>query len=89
MKIKPEHYQELKTAITRVVSEGFSEQICKTAKNDPRVKDLAKRIRWDLLWAALKLTPSAKETLDKIYEYGHDGHVDTALKKIVAEFELH
>lgn len=47
--------------------------------NDPRVKNIDKRFRWDLLYA----TSSAARTnwFDNVYAYGADDtHVDTALK---------
>lgn len=79
MKMKPEHYQHLKTAITALPLEKVKADL----RNDPRVKDFDKRLRWDLMYAA-KLSDWACETL---YPYLNDDHIDTALKAIMKEIE--
>lgn len=47
---------------------------------DSKIKDFEKRFRWDLLRAS-------KFDLKSVYEYAYDDHIDTALRKIVAELE--
>lgn len=69
MKIKPEHYEHLKTAILAnphaptlpsYIARGLTE----------------KRWRWDLLYLA-KLSPWISSNL---YPYANDDHIDTALR---------
>jgi hypothetical protein len=48
---------------------------------DSRVKDLEKRIRWDLTYQA-NLTGFI---CDSLYSYLDDSHIDTALKSIMKE----
>jgi len=47
-------------------------------------RDVEKRLRWDMMWAAV----SSTWVCDNIYKLGmHDTHIDTALKKIVSSME--
>ena len=83
MKIKPEHYDELKQAIERVQSEYPSHSLESyiSAGLTPM------RFRWDLLWTAIKLgyfqlgdgvgVPGCP-----LYAYLNDTHIDTALRRI-------
>lgn len=49
-----------------------------------RSRDVEKRLRWDMMWAAVRGTAIC----DNIYNQGmHDVHIDTALKKIVRSME--
>ena len=49
-----------------------------------RSRDVEKRLRWDMMWAAV----SSTWVCDNIYKQGmHDSHIDTALKKIVRSME--
>jgi hypothetical protein len=47
-----------------------------------RVKDLNKRYRWDLLWAADRAKTSLWTA--RVYDYANDAHIDTALRALVA-----
>lgn len=50
-----------------------------TLEQDPRVKDIDKRFRWDLLWAADN--NARTNWFTRIYAHGADDtHVDTALR---------
>ena len=78
MKIKPEHYQTLKTAATAMI------------KAHPNVRDSYreagysdKRYRWDLLHASVGSTWVCRE----LYPYLDDTHIDTALRRILAEVQ--
>ena len=83
MKIKPEHYAHMKNAIAALPREKVL--LHKEAlKDDPRVKDLEMRFRWDLQYAA-KLSPWVSETL---YSYLNDTHIDTAMRSIVKDLKL-
>lgn len=83
MKIRPEHYEVIRLAIQRITPD-MRAHMAATATADPRVKDLAKRIRWDLLW----FTGLTKWLCDTVYPYADDSHVDAALRAIVKELEL-
>lgn len=49
-----------------------------------RSRDVEKRLRWDMMWAAV----SSTWVCDNIYKQGmHDSHIDTALKKIISRLE--
>lgn len=47
-----------------------------------RTRDLDLRYRWDLLWAVYGLLP---DTLRSEFNELHDTHIDTALRRIVAQ----
>jgi hypothetical protein len=83
MKIKTEHYKEMLDVLSKVDKDAARKHK-KELKKDARVKDIEKRFRWDLLYAA-KLSPWI---CDNLYPYLNDSHIDTALKSIVNELEL-
>jgi hypothetical protein len=80
VKIHPAHLDELRSRVTPLDTE---ENRAKYRAGDfPRadsVKDLDKRYRWDLLWAAV----SFDWVNHYLYGYLDDNHIDTALKAIV------
>lgn len=53
--------------------------------NADRVKDINTRFRWDMFHRAMKTDKFQLQ--DELYEYLNDDHIDTALKKIVADIE--
>lgn len=81
MKIKPEHYNHMKNAMAAIADKipDHRERI----KDDPRVKDLDMRLRWDWLYGAV---PSSWVSTN-LYPYMHDTHIDTALRAIVKELQ--
>jgi len=81
MKILPEDYEYMKERIEKVWR--YREEVKKSIKNDSRVKDFDRRFRWDMFHLA-HLTPFV---VSKVYKYADDNHIDTALKKIMAELE--
>ena len=83
MKMKPEHYAHMKAEITKLDRERVAAHKAALAY-DLRVKDLNKRLRWDLSYAA-KLT---SWICDNLYSYLDDSHVDTALRSIIRELDL-
>jgi hypothetical protein len=83
MKIQPEHYTIMHDAIAALPRDAVAAHKAGLV-NDPRVKDLGKRFRWDLLNAA-HLIPFVCDT---IYSYANDTHIDTALRAIVTELEI-
>jgi len=87
MKIKPEHYEHMKTEIDRVCF-VYADEISlhiETVKKFKKYKDLKKRIRWDMFNTA-QLTNFACNTL---YKYLNDDHIDTALRKIMGDKDFY
>jgi hypothetical protein len=81
MKIKPEHYAHMKATIRM----GWTDETIAARKaelqHDARVKDLAKRLRWDVLYSVV----GSRWICDAIYPYANDDHIDTALRAIMRE----
>ncbi len=85
MKMKPEHIKYMQDAIAPLDTEERREAY--RTGNFPRadkVKDLEKRYRWDLFWAA-NLT---RWCCDTLYSYISDTHIDTALRSIVKPLKV-
>lgn len=85
MKIKPEHLAAMKEAISPL--DTAERRQAYRDGNFPRadkVKDLNKRYRWDLLWAAdfTRLIIASD-----VYTYANDTHIDTALRSIVPKLD--
>lgn len=83
MKIKPEHYAELKNLISEIDIDAV-----KAHKALNQGKDKAMRFRWDLFFMTDRMKRLKLFTADGIYKYANDGHVDTALRKIIRELNL-
>jgi len=84
MKIKKAHYDHMKTAMVDKLAVTSSAEVfayLRNLENDPRVKDVDKRFRWDLFLAA-GLATYAYNTL---YPYLDDTHIDSALRAIMKE----
>lgn len=81
MKMKPEHYNHIKEHMAKIADKipAHKERI----KDDPRIKDLDMRIRWDWLWG----TGLSSWMSTNLYPYLNDTHIDTALKSIVKELQ--
>ena len=84
MRIAPEHYAHMRDAIAsldRATVAAHKEAL----RGDARVKNLEKRFRWDLSYAA-GLT---RWVCDTLYPTGvDDSHIDTALRKAVRDLGL-
>lgn len=84
MKVSPEHFAIMKAAIEPVDKEEYRERYRK--RDIPRaesVKDINKRYRWDLYYAAARITGSLPDSTN-----GYNmSHIDTALRKIVPNIE--
>ena len=74
MKIKPEHYEHMRAAIAPSDTARLRDEYRALALS-------SKRYRWDLTYAA-KLSPWI---CDNLYAYLDDTHIDTALRRIVAD----
>ena len=83
MKIRPEHYNHMKSAIADLDPAKVAAHK-EALTHDARVKDLEKRFRWDLCHAAIP--PSW--ICDNLYSYMDDTHIDTALRSIVRALNL-
>lgn len=83
MKMKPEHYQHLKQLLTTVKDRIESHR--EFLKTDSRVKDLEKRLRWDMLWATNNNHSTTRWIVDTLYSYMNDDHIDTALRSAMKE----
>jgi len=71
MKIKPEHVEHLRKAISEFTDTYTLDEYKRNGLSE-------KRWRWDLTYRA-KLTPWICENL---YPYANDEHIDTALRHI-------
>ncbi len=84
MKIKPEHYAVLETAVKQVLE--ANPQVTLEAYSQAGLSPM--RFRWDALWAARKRSGiTIGTTLGSpgclpLYDYLNDEHIDTALRKI-------
>ena len=83
MKMQPAHYAHILNAIAAIPRDKAAAHK-EALKSEPRVKDQAKRFRWDLFWA----TRQESKIIQDLYQYLNDTHIDTALKSIVRELEF-
>lgn len=82
MKMTPEHYAEVQTKILQVIETFPSvDDYRKKFETKPKL-DYEMIRRWDLLFVS-KPGP----LINQLYKYLNDNNIDTALKKIVAEYE--
>lgn len=78
--IKPEHLEVVRAAIAPLDTEATRARYRKgDFPGAGAVKDLDKRYRWDLFWAA----GLSQFTVDTLYRYIADPHIDSALRSIV------
>ena len=81
MKITQEHYKHMLDAMKWHVLSIPNRR--KAIATDPRVKDAAKRLRWDLLYDSV----TSRWICDNLYSYVDDTHIDTALRSIMRDLE--
>lgn len=81
MKILPKDYLYMRDALKRNADliPAFKAKIAQ----DPRVKDAAMRLRWDLAW----YSDLGQFFNAVLYKYANDEHIDTALRRIMKEIE--
>ena len=82
MKIQPNHYATMRDKIALVAGDAARRRDC--IIHEGRAKDIEKRLRWDLLYAA----GLSQWICDNLYSYANDDHIDTALRAIVRELEI-
>lgn len=80
LKITPEDYVKLLQVIKLLPRDVVLKHKEKLSL-DPKVKDLEKRFRWDLLWS----TKMSSWVTDVLYKYLDDSHLDSALKQVVKD----
>ena len=81
MKIKPEHFEEIKAKISSLGDKIEKHRAFLLSPENPRKpQDLEKRLRWDCLWSAV----GSKWICDNL-SYCNDSHIDTALKKVMEQ----
>lgn len=78
MKMKPEHYEQLKAQLLPLVP-SFPALLA-TLQQNPKIKD----VRLALAWAAVS-GPRLNWVCSTLYPYLNDSHIDTALRRILAE----
>lgn len=91
MKIRKNEANRIREAMTLLfilvppeVWEFYKERV----KKDTRVKDIDKRMRWDLFYAAGLLRDS--EFMDSLRKQGiEDHHIDTVLRQIQKEIRFY
>jgi DNA-binding LacI/PurR family transcriptional regulator len=91
MKVTPEHLAMIRDAIAETGYDTEELRARYRARDIPRgdlVQDIDKRFRWDLLNGANRVSVDLKANtmlISTLYDAGyHDGHLDTALRAIVA-----
>lgn len=82
MKIKPEHFEKLKSELATFSKEKIAAHR-KFIINEGKSKDVEKRLRWDLLY----YRNLSAWVCDNIYPYADDSHLDTALRQIMKGLE--
>ncbi len=88
MKISDKNYQVLLES-ARSLHERWPENIPlhkQKLASDPKVKDVEKRLRWDLLRAIAPPSWVCKHLYDE--DGLNDTHIDTALRNVVKELGL-
>ena len=80
MKIKPAHYQFLKSSIQKIDKEKALKHY-ESLKSDSRIKTIKLRFAVDLMYAA----NLNRFICDTLYAYLEDTHINTALQKICIE----
>lgn len=89
MKITSADYDELLAQVKLVVDKAGLERIKRYRSelaDNPKVKDVDMRFRWDLLWACGQ--EFTGPWTRNVYTYASDAHIDTVLKTIVKELGL-
>ena len=82
MKIKPEHYEELKVKVFAVI-DTFPNAAAyrKKFENNQTINPDMTR-RWDIMSAA-----KIGKLINQLYSYMNHNNIDTALKTIIAEYD--
>lgn len=84
MKIKPEHYEHMKSIIEQWAVTDVVKQHRLHLQTRPEVKDVEKRLRWDCYYHS----GLAGWVCSNVYPYANDDHIDTALRNILKELGI-
>jgi hypothetical protein len=82
MKMTPAHYEALKAKVVPLVAKIATHR--ESLKNDPRVKDLDKRLLWDVFYA----TRIMGEYSPQEFAYNNT-HIETAMRSIFNELNVY
>jgi hypothetical protein len=90
VKITKDDYATLCNYLDKVVAATTAESLASYVaqlRHDPKVRDLSKRLRWDLLHASRLRIGDGKGMSGDIalYAYMDDTHIDTALRQYMAD----
>lgn len=80
MKMSPGHFEALKARVAQVMPQVPAHR--EKLRNDPRVKDLEKRLLWDVYHSARMHQLYSPQQWDYA-----DAHIETAMRKILRECE--
>ena len=89
LKIKEHHYNYIFECMrSRVLALGLQRLVDYAAmlRTVAEVKDVQKRLRWDLFHASVS---NKADLYRDLYEYMNDSHIDTALRTIMAKLGIH
>lgn len=84
MKIKPEHLDYLRVKFTGFIQRNPEECARARAALAPYSGDIDKRMRWDMLRAAVGF----EWVSDNLYTYANDDHIDTALRALQRDLTI-
>ena len=88
LKLTREHYDALARLIADIINHNGGwpalrhRYVMREFPRADKVKDINKRLRWDLIGAASK---ADRAILPAIYDYADDGHIDTAVKRMLSD----
>jgi len=83
MKIKIEHYKYMESSISNVPLGDIYDALDELKTND-RIKDIKLALRWQVM----RMAGLSNFVCDELYKYVNDSHIDTALRAIMARFNL-
>lgn len=89
LKVRDHHYNYILEHMRSKVNELGPQRLVayvEMLRTLAEVKDVQKRLRWDLFRASI---PNIADLYRDLYEYMNDDHIDTALRNIMAELGLH
>lgn len=80
-KIEIWDYRRLETAFNAVLSVAHIDDYREKLRADPRVKDIEKRIRWDVFYAIPR--DIREPIVRELYAYLNDANIDAVLKQLM------
>jgi hypothetical protein len=83
MKMLPTHFEQLNSMIVEKV-ESLGDLQPFFQRHEQNGGDWKMRFRWDMLYAIPY--EIRRDWFDEVYKYANDGHIDTALRKIMKDY---